>query len=419
MFEICNDKTYFLAETTAKNKTIEITLVKDSHGSLLNEHEIKLDLCRAVLELQRGGYIVTKVRALDYDIENVVDVFHLPEFEEARENPMPDIVSGVITSNFDSGASFHLPCKVNKKTREVFAVEVPAQPCGDDSFRNATVNVDGVDRSLLNLTDIVSEYDSDDYDGVLDALYHVQAKNDYWENDGESLTDLIHKYRWYILKDALMQRGRDAVTDFIGTDISSSEFSRVLDETEMVMPDETFEKFWEKNHMSISPENEASQNNTAKRRDYISWDEYFMGIAMLSAMRSKDPNSQVGACIVRDNKILSLGYNGMPIGCDDDIMPWGREGNELETKYMYVCHSELNAILNAGKDLHGSTMYVTLFPCNECAKAIIQSGIKRIVYLDDKYRDANNNVAARHMFKITGVETKKYEPSARNVTLNL
>lgn len=416
MFEICNDKTYFLAETTAKNKTIEITLVKDSHGSLLNEHEIKLDLCRAVLELQRGGYIVTKVRALDYDIENVVDVFHLPEFEEARENPMPDIVSGVITSNFDSGASFHLPCKVNKKTREVFAVEVPAQPCDDDSFNNATVKVDGVDHSLLNLNDIVSEYDNDDYDGVLDALYHVQAKNDYWENDGESLTDLIHKYRWYILKDALMQRGRDAVTDFIGTDISSSEFSRVLDETEMVMPDETFEKFWE---MSISPKNEASQNNTAKRRDYISWDEYFMGIAMLSAMRSKDPNSQVGACIVRDNKILSLGYNGMPIGCDDDIMPWGREGNELETKYMYVCHSELNAILNAGKDLHGSTMYVTLFPCNECAKAIIQSGIKRIVYLDDKYRDANNNVAARHMFKITGVETKKYEPSARNVTLNL
>ena len=220
--------------------------MKDSHGNLLNEHEIKLDLCRAVLELQRGGYIVTKVRALDYDIENVVDVFHLPEFEEARENPMPDIVSGVITSNFDSGASFYLPCKVNKKTREVFAVEVPAQPCDDDSFSNATVNVDGVDRRLLNLNTIVSEYDSDDYDGVLDALYHVQAKNDYWENDGESLTELIHKYRWYILKDALMQRGRDAVTDFIGTDISSSEFSRVLDETEMVMPDETFEKFWEK-----------------------------------------------------------------------------------------------------------------------------------------------------------------------------
>lgn len=154
MFEICNDKTYFLAETTAKNKTIEITLVKDSHGNLLNEHEIKLDLCRAVLELQRGGYIVTKVRALDYDIENVVDVFHLPEFEMARENPMPDIVSGVISSNFDSGASFYLPCKVNKKTREVFAVEVPAQPCDDDSFSNATVNVDGVDRRTQTETTI-------------------------------------------------------------------------------------------------------------------------------------------------------------------------------------------------------------------------------------------------------------------------
>lgn len=156
-----------------------------------------------------------------------------------------------------------------------------------------------------------------------------------------------------------------------------------------------------------------------KRKDYISWDEYFMGIAMLSAMRSKDPNSQVGACIVRGNKILSLGYNGMPIGCDDDIMPWGREGNDLDTKYMYVCHSELNAILNAGKDLHGSTIYVTLFPCNECAKAIIQSGIKRIVYLDDKYKDSNNNIAARFLLKTAGVGMKKYNKSNRTISVAL
>lgn len=156
-----------------------------------------------------------------------------------------------------------------------------------------------------------------------------------------------------------------------------------------------------------------------KRKDYISWDEYFMGIAMLSAMRSKDPNSQVGACIVRDNKILSLGYNGMPIGCDDDIMPWGREGDDLDTKYMYVCHSELNAILNAGKDLHGSTIYVTLFPCNECAKAIIQSGIKRIVYLDDKYKDSNNNIAARFLLKTAGVGMKKYNKSNRTISVAL
>ena len=171
--------------------------------------------------------------------------------------------------------------------------------------------------------------------------------------------------------------------------------------------------------MSISPKNEASQNNTAKRRDYISWDEYFMGIAMLSAMRSKDPNSQVGACIVRDNKILSLGYNGMPIGCDDDIMPWGREGNELETKYMYVCHSELNAILNAGKDLHGSTMYVTLFPCNECAKAIIQCGIKEVIYLSDKYASTDSTMASKRMFDMAGVTYRPYEVKGKKITIDL
>lgn len=246
MFEINNEKTYYLVETTAKNKTIEISLVKDSYGHLLNKHEIKLDLCRAVLELQRGGYVITKVRALDYDVEDVVDVFHLPEFEEARENPMSDIVSGVVTSNFASGASFCLPCKVNKKTREVFALEVPACPCDNDSFSNATVNVDGADHRLLNLGDIVGEFYSDDYDGILDALYHVQATNDYWESDDGLLPELIHKYRWKILKDAMMKRGRDAVTDFVGTDVSSSEFSRVLDETEMVMLPDKFERFWEK-----------------------------------------------------------------------------------------------------------------------------------------------------------------------------
>ena len=171
--------------------------------------------------------------------------------------------------------------------------------------------------------------------------------------------------------------------------------------------------------MSISPKNEASQNNTVKRRDYISWDEYFMGIAMLSAMRSKDPNSQVGACIVRDNKILSLGYNGMPIGCDDDIMPWGREGNELETKYMYVCHSELNAILNAGKDLHGSTMYVTLFPCNECAKAIIQCGIRTVVYDCDKYDGTPSVRASKRMMNAAGVRYYKYQKTGRNIEISV
>ena len=114
-----------------------------------------------------------------------------------------------------------------------------------------------------------------------------------------------------------------------------------------------------------------------KRNDYISWDEYFMGIALLSANRSKDPNTQVGACIVNDrNRIMSVGYNGFPAGCDDDVFPWEREGGEFDTKYPYVCHAELNAILNCTHDLRGCRIYVALFPCNECAKAIIQSGIK-------------------------------------------
>ena len=156
-----------------------------------------------------------------------------------------------------------------------------------------------------------------------------------------------------------------------------------------------------------------------KREDYISWDEYFMGIAMLSAMRSKDNNSQVGACIVSpENKILSLGYNGMPIGCNDDDMPWEREGEDLETKYMYVCHSELNAILNSpNHDLKGARMYVTLFPCNECAKAIIQSGIREIIYYDNKYADSDATKASQRMFLLTGVTCRPYHHTERQLTL--
>lgn len=158
-----------------------------------------------------------------------------------------------------------------------------------------------------------------------------------------------------------------------------------------------------------------------KRQDYISWDEYFMGIAILTSMRSKDPNSQVGACIVsQDNKILSLGYNGMPIGCSDDEMPWDREGSALDTKYMYVCHAELNAILNSPySTLRGSRVYVTLFPCNECAKAIIQSGIKEIIYLSDKYHDSDINVASRRLLRTAGVKFTPYTPTGREVQFGL
>ena len=146
--------------------------------------------------------------------------------------------------------------------------------------------------------------------------------------------------------------------------------------------------------------------NISKRADYISWDEYFMGVATLASFRSKDPNSQVGACIVdKDNKILSMGYNGFPRGCSDDEFPWAREGDSLTTKYAYVTHSELNAILNyRGGSLEGCKIYVTLFPCNECAKAIIQSGIHRIVYESDKYNGVDTNIASKRMLKAAGVE---------------
>ncbi|MBQ1538254.1 MAG: dCMP deaminase family protein [Ruminococcus sp.] len=157
-----------------------------------------------------------------------------------------------------------------------------------------------------------------------------------------------------------------------------------------------------------------------KRQDYITWDEYFMGIALLSAQRSKDPNTQVGACIVSDeNKILSVGYNGMPMGCSDDEIPWEREGELLETKYPYVCHAELNAILNSGTSLRGSRLYVTLFPCNECAKALIQAGIREVVYLSDKYAESEATLASKKMLSMAGVKTRGYSSAGRIVRIEL
>lgn len=142
---------------------------------------------------------------------------------------------------------------------------------------------------------------------------------------------------------------------------------------------------------------------------YISWDEYFMGIAFLSAQRSKDPSTKVGACLVsQDKKVLSLGYNGMPVGVDDKLIPWGRDGEELETKYPYVCHAELNAILNSDRNLKGAKIYVTLFPCNECAKALIQSGIREVIYLEDKYSDSTPSIASRRLLEMAGVTMTPY-----------
>ena len=157
-----------------------------------------------------------------------------------------------------------------------------------------------------------------------------------------------------------------------------------------------------------------------KRTDYISWDEYFMGVALLASKRSKDPSTQVGACIVdSQNRILSTGYNGFPKGCSDDEYPWNRDENIGETKYPFVVHAELNAILNAGgKSLAGSKIYVALFPCNECAKAIIQSGISEVVYLSDKYHNAPAFSASRRMLASAGVKTTHLKPTKATIVID-
>jgi len=158
-----------------------------------------------------------------------------------------------------------------------------------------------------------------------------------------------------------------------------------------------------------------------KRTEYIGWDEYFMGVALLSAQRSKDPSTQVGACIVNgDKKIVGVGYNGFPKGCDDDILPWAREGAFLDTKYPFVCHAELNAILNSiSRDLTGSSVYVALFPCNECAKAIIQSGIEEIIYLSDKYAETDIVKASKMMLDQAGVIYRRLVPEHNKIVLDL
>ena len=160
-----------------------------------------------------------------------------------------------------------------------------------------------------------------------------------------------------------------------------------------------------------------------QRKEYLNWDEYFMGVAKLSSYRSKDPSTQVGACIVgNDNRILSIGYNGTPNGFEDVNFPWDREGAPLETKYLYVCHAEMNAILNyrgSRKDLEGAKLYVALFPCNECAKIIIQSGIKEVIYLCDKYANTDSVIASKKLFDTCGIKYRQFNKSGKEIKIEL
>lgn len=157
------------------------------------------------------------------------------------------------------------------------------------------------------------------------------------------------------------------------------------------------------------------------KKDYLSWDEYFMGLALLSSKRSKDPNTQVGCCIANKNNIIvAIGYNGLPRGCKDEEYPWARTGDFKDVKYSYIVHAELNAILNSKvEDLANCRLYVTLFPCNECAKAIIQSGIKEVYFLSDKYHDSDVSCVSRRMFDDAGVKYKQVDFGNKQIIINL
>ncbi|XP_038055360.1 deoxycytidylate deaminase-like [Patiria miniata] len=165
----------------------------------------------------------------------------------------------------------------------------------------------------------------------------------------------------------------------------------------------------------------GDHKDVAKKRDnYLDWDEYFMAVAFLSAQRSKDPSSQVGACIVnQEKKIVGIGYNGMPNKCDDDELPWGKDGEWLDQKYPYVCHAEMNAIMNKNSsDVKDCTIYVALFPCNECAKLIIQSGIRKIVFLSDKHHEKPATIASKKMLDMAKVEYVKYIPKQHKIEID-
>lgn len=159
---------------------------------------------------------------------------------------------------------------------------------------------------------------------------------------------------------------------------------------------------------------------TEKRKNYLKWEDYFMGVALISAQRSKDPATQVGACIVSaDKRIIGVGYNGFPIGCSDDIFPWSKSTDPIESKHTYVVHAEENAIINRfSVDLKNSTIYVSLFPCNRCAQVIIQSGIKNVIYMSDKKKDSKEVEASKRMLDAASIEYKQYQPSCKGLRLD-
>lgn len=246
MFKIykSKDKAYYVIVTKEKNIVAEIFRKTSESGNILNLHEEHLDLCRAILAVQKEGYSILKVVTTANNYQEALPYLEWPEYIEAVKHPKNDIDEAVLTSYYDSGAAFQIPCKVNKTTHEVFDFECCAMPEDNDSFEHAEVEVDDSDYPLNYIDSIMDENDVDD---ALDEYYRIQQNEEYWQSfEGRTLESAIHECRWKILKDAIIQRGHEAVADLVGTDISSSSYERLMDETEAQMPTEEFEKFWEK-----------------------------------------------------------------------------------------------------------------------------------------------------------------------------
>lgn len=245
MYKIDGSKQYFNVVTNNGTTTVEIPTIKSGSGDVMNRSEILTELSRAVIEIEREqGTAIRSVYRADGGDHRSFDLKAMSEYEEAVKNPDSEVIEAVLVSYWDSGAAFEIPCTVNIKTREVFEPTLYAHPCDDDSFAYATVDVFGTDVNVQNIDAILDENDADN---ALDELYRIQGAKECWESTGgKTLDDAIHECRWAILRDAIEKRGHEAVADFVGTDISSDAYSRCLDETEAQMPEEEFEKFWEK-----------------------------------------------------------------------------------------------------------------------------------------------------------------------------
>ncbi|KAL7541572.1 hypothetical protein ACHAXR_011913 [Thalassiosira sp. AJA248-18] len=249
--------------------------------------------------------------------------------------------------------------------------------------------------------------------GIKELIY---AKDDDVDSDSSRASRILFEVSG--VKMTMMKPSVTSIKINFGTGSSSSSKSIESNKREQQNEDE-MEKYL--GLMQREASMDPFKFKVKKRTNYLSWDEYFMGVAFLSAQRSKDPNTQVGACIVDANKcIIGIGYNGFPRGCSDAVLPWARSGPcDLHKKYPYVVHAEVNAILNkCSASVRGATIYVALFPCNECSKVIIQSGIREVVYLNDFYHDTDACKASRIMFKMAGVKLRQYQPEHQEIMIN-